>query len=88
MGLRTLAAVGLALAATACGSLGSAPPGAPAEPVVERLGPQLFMVPFARDERGCVVYRLESPRRQGSQALYWRIGKGNFTTNPDAATCG
>lgn len=87
MDLRPVATAGLMLALAACGTPAAEPPGAPAEPKIERLGQFLYMVPVARDERGCVVYRVESPFRRFDRALYWRAGEGDFTTDPTAATC-
>ena len=87
MDFRPVTAAALMLAASACAGPATDPPGAPAEPKIERLGQFLYMVPVARDERGCVVYRVESPFRRFDRALYWRAGEGDFTTDPTAATC-
>lgn len=87
MDLRPVTAAGLVLALAACAAPATEPPGAPAEPKIERLGQFLYMVPVARDERGCVVYRVESPLRLFDRSLYWRAGEGDFTTDPAAAEC-
>ena len=87
MDLRPIAAAALVAGLAACAAPGTETPGAPEKPAIERLGEYLYMVPVARDERGCVVYRVESPLRRFDRALYWRLGEGNFTTNPTAAEC-
>jgi hypothetical protein len=87
MVLRAVAAAALMALLTGCSGLGGDPPGAPSNPQIERLGDYIYMVPVARDPRGCVVYRVESPFRQSDRAPYWRVGKGNFTTDPMAVRC-
>ena len=87
MDIRPVTTAVLMLALAACAAPATEPPGAPAEPKIERLGQFLYMVPVARDECGCVVYRVESPFRRFDNALYWRAGKGDFTTDPAAAEC-
>ena len=87
MDFRAVTAAAIMLALAGCSGLGYEAPGAPADPQIERLGQYLYMVPVARDRRGCVVYRVESPLRQTDRAFYWRVGKGNFTTDPMAARC-
>jgi hypothetical protein len=76
-----------ALGLAACAGVGDEPPGAPAEPKIERLGQYLYMVPVARDPRGCVVYLAESPLRRNDRSPYWRVDKGHFSTDPKAARC-
>lgn len=87
MVLRAITFTILALSLAGCVTSQSEPPGGLSEPHVERLGQYLYMVPVARDKRGCVVYLVESPFRRDDRSLYWRIGKGNFTTDPAAARC-
>lgn len=87
MDIRTITVAIVTLATAACTTLAGEAPGALEKPEIERLGLYLYMVPVARDERGCVVYLVESPFRRFDKALYWRIGKGDFTTDPTAARC-
>lgn len=87
MDLRPVTTTVLMLALAACTAPATEPPGAPAEPKIERLGQFLYMVPVARDKRGCVVYRVESPFRRFDNALYWRAGEGDFSTDPASAKC-
>ena len=87
MGFRAASLAILALALAGCVTDQAGPPGGLSTPHVERLGQYLYMVPVARDKRGCVVYVVESPLRRGDRSPYWRVGKGNFTTDPKAARC-
>ena len=87
MGLRTATFAFIALFAAGCVTPPAEPAGGLSEPHVERLGQYLYMVPVARDKRGCVIYLVESPLRRGDRSLYWRVGEGNFTTDPAAADC-
>ncbi len=87
MDIRAIPVALITLAVAACTALPGEAPGALEEPEIERLGQFLYMVPVARDERGCVVYLVKSPFRRFDQALYWRIGKGDFTTDPTAVRC-
>ena len=87
MGFRAAPFAILALALAGCVTGQAGPPGGLSEPHVERLGQYLYMVPVARDKRGCVVYLVESPFRRNDRSLYWRVGKGNSTTDPTAVRC-
>ena len=88
MGFRTgvIAALGL-LALTGCAAEPADTPGAPAQPRIERLSDNLFMVPVARDDRGCVMYRMRTRRSWSERTFYWRVGPGHYSNNPQAARC-
>ena len=77
----------LILALAGCGGLPDEPPGALSTPKPERLSDQLFMIPFARDDRGCVLYQVRTPRPTRDRTIYWRIGPGHFSDDPSAARC-
>jgi hypothetical protein len=51
------------------------------------LSDELFMVPVARDDRGCVVYRVASSSHRFDRTAFWRVAEGHFSTNPEAARC-
>jgi len=56
-------------------------------PAAEQLADDLYMVPIARDGRGCVQYRMQSDRRPRLQALFYRTGAGDFSTIEAEAAC-
>jgi hypothetical protein len=85
-GLKISALLSVSLLAACVGGGGEAP-GALAEPKIERLSERLFMVPVARDNRGCVLYRVRSPKRQEDRSIYWRVAPGHFSTDPESARC-
>jgi len=61
--------------------------GARALPAAEQLADDLYMVPIARDGRGCVQYRMQSDRRPRLQALFYRTQAGDFSTIEAEAAC-
>ena len=56
-------------------------------PASEQLASDLVMVPIGRDQRGCVVYQLESQSRPAMQSVFYRTRGGDFSTIEEEATC-
>jgi hypothetical protein len=90
-----VACVTLLLAA--CGSSDEPPPHAAREvpwpapqralPASEQLASDLVMAPIGRDQRGCVVYKLESQSRPAIQSVFYRTHGGDFSTIEEEAAC-
>ena len=81
-----LSMIGLA----ACGSPSSTTDrstGRLAPAAAEEIGDDLWMVPVARDDRGCVQYRLHSNSRQTLHAVFYRTPLGAYSTNRAEAVC-
>jgi hypothetical protein len=45
------------------------------------------MVPIAKDESGCMQYRMHAPGRAVPQVIFYADGKGGFTMNRAEAAC-
>lgn len=56
-------------------------------PAAEKLDKDLVMAPFARDARGCVMYRMQSKNRPGLNAVFYRTRAGDFSTIEEEAAC-
>ena len=86
-----------ALLLTACGSNDEPPPHVAREvpwpapqralPASEQLASDLVMAPIGRDQRGCVVYQLESQSRPAMQSVFYRTRGGDFSTIEEEAAC-
>ncbi len=86
-----------ALLLAACGSSDEPPPHAAREvpwpapqralPASEKLASDLVMAPIGRDQRGCVVYKLESQSRPAIQSVFYRTPGGDFSTIEEEAAC-
>jgi hypothetical protein len=90
-----------ALCLAACGS-GDTPPHGPREtpqnftpaapiaralPATERLAKDLVMAPIGHDQRGCVIYQLESQSRPALRSAFYRTQAGDFSTIEEEAAC-
>lgn len=51
-------------------------------------GEDVYMVPVGRDAGGCQQYTMYSPTRAVLTVIYYRDGKGEFTTDRADAVCG
>mgnify|MGYP003700712391 CR=1 FL=1 len=90
---RILLAIALGASLAGCAS-GSAPVpsdipagAAGALPAAEVLDTDLWMIPVARDTRGCVQYRMHSESRPSLAAVFYRTRAGDFSTIEEEAAC-
>ena len=69
------------------GAASSAPSAAEIPAGAIEVGPDLYQVPIGRDADGCAMYRLYSPTRMVSQAIFYRGRDGGFTIDRQEADC-
>ena len=51
------------------------------------MGDETYMVPIAKDEDGCMQYRMHAPGRMVPQVIFYADGKGGFTMSRAEAAC-
>lgn len=50
-------------------------------------GDELYMVPIAEDDIGCMQYRMYSPTKAVAQVIFYRAPDGSFTADRSKAAC-
>jgi hypothetical protein len=51
------------------------------------VGDDVYMVPIAKDDTGCMMYRAFSPTKAVMQAIHYRTEDDRFVMNKDEAAC-
>ncbi len=51
------------------------------------VGDDIYMVPIAKDDAGCMMYRMFSPTKAVVQAIHYRTADDRFVMDQDEAAC-
>jgi hypothetical protein len=52
-----------------------------------RVGEELYQIPIDADDDGCPRFRMYSPTKLVTQAIYYRDAVGGFTASKEEAAC-